>query len=177
MIDPSLLPIGDGVRSLRPLAVQDAERFLAGTQDPLVQQFGHLPERDYTAESVHSLAEHDVPNGLARGDLALLSIVDDTDAFLGSLVFFNTTRTSAEIGFWLHPNARGAGHAVAALELAATLAKQSGLHELTARTVVDNDSSKFTLERGGFQEVARDVDRTPAGEEAPLIHYRRELKS
>lgn len=177
MIDPALLPISDDLRGLRPLAAKDAERFTAGAQDPLVQQFGHLPESEYSPETVRRLANTDVPAGLERGNLALLSIVDDADDFLGSLVLFDITRTSAEVGFWLHPHARGAGHAIGALELAATLAKGSGLDELTARTEINNDASKFTLERGGFEEVARDVDQTPLGEQARLIHYRRELRS
>lgn len=177
MIDASLLPLGDGLRSLRPLAAKDAEHYTVGAQDPLVQQFGHLPEPEHTPETVRQLADTRVPAGLERGDLALLSIVDDADNFLGSLVLFDITRTSAEVGFWLHPHARGAGHAIGALELAATFSKQSGLHELTARTVTDNYSSKHVLERAGFQEYARDVDKTPAGHEAPLIHYRRALRS
>lgn len=178
MLDPSLLPMSDGIRSLRPLAAKDAERFVEGAQDPLVEQFGHLPEPDYSPESVKRLANREVPAGLERGNLALLSIVDATaDDFLGSLVLFDVTADSAELGFWLHPRARGAGHAIGAIELAATFAHGSGLHELTARTVIDNDASKFALERGGFQEVARDVDQTPSGEHTRLIHYRRVLRS
>ena len=177
MLNSTLLPITDGVRSLRLLAQQDADRYLAGTQDPLVQQFGHLPEAEYSHASIQHLAETQAPAGLERGDLGLLSIVDEADTFLGSLVLFDVTRTSAEVGFWLHPEARGTGHALGALELSAALARQSGLDDLTARTVVNNDASKHILERAGFLEIARDVDKTPSGEEAPLIHYRRELRS
>lgn len=177
MLDSSLLPITDGVRSLRLLAAQDTERYLAGTQDPLVQQFGHLPEPEYSQESVTRLVDTEAPEGIERGDLGLLSIVNEADTFLGSLVLFNVTRESAEVGFWLHPEERGSGHALGALNLASAFAKQCGLHELTARTVVDNDASKHVMERAGFQEIARGVDKTPSGQEAPQIYYRFELRS
>lgn len=176
MLNASLLPISDDVRSLRPLAPEDAERYVAGTEDPLVRQFGHLPEAEYSLDSVTRLAQREVPAGLERGDLAMLSIVDEADAFLGSLIIFDATSTTAEVGFWLHPSARGTGHAIGALELAASFGYQSGLHDLTARTVTENDSSKHVLERAGFQEVGRGVDRTPSGEQAPMIHYRRDLR-
>ncbi|HIW47577.1 MAG TPA: GNAT family N-acetyltransferase [Candidatus Yaniella excrementigallinarum] len=177
MLDPTLLPITDGVRSLRLLAEDDAERYIAGTKDPLVQQFGHLPEPEYSSQDVRHLANTVAPSGIERGDLGLLSIIDESGIFLGSLVLFDCTSTSAEVGFWLHPDARGHGHAIGALELAAAFAKQSRLHEITARTVAGNDSSIHVLERAGFEEISREVERTPAGEETPLIQYRRDLIS
>ena len=177
MLDPTLLPITDGVRSLRLLAEDDAERYVAGTKDPLVQQFGHLPESEYSSQDVRHLAHTVAPSGIERGDLGLLSIINESGLFLGSLVLFDSTSTSAEVGFWLHPDARGHGHAIGALELAATFAKQSRLHELTARTVVGNDSSKHVLERAGFEEISRQVDKTPAGDETSVIQYRRDLIS
>lgn len=176
MLDASLLPISDGLRSLRVLAVQDAQRYLAGARDPLVQEFGHLPPVEHTEESVTNLAETEAPEGIARGDLGLLSIVDDADKFLGSLMLFNVTRDSAEVGVWLHPDERGSGHALGALELAIAFAKRSGLHDLTARTVADSYSANHVVERAGFQEIARGVAKTPAGEDAPHIHYRIELR-
>src|SRR5699024_5167706 len=177
MLDPTLLPITDGVRSLRLLAEDDAERYIAGTKDPLVQQFGHLPEPEYSSQDVRHLTNTATPSGNERGDLGLLSIIDESGIFLGSLVLFDCTSTSAEVGFWLHPDARGHGHAIGALELAAAFAKQSRLHEITARTVAGNDSSIHVLERAGFEEISREVERTPAGEVTPLILYRLDLIS
>lgn len=177
MIDATLLPISDNSRSLRPLTSNDAHQYVEGTCDPLVQKFGHLPESEYTAESVIRLAREDVPAGLERGDLAVLSIVDSADIFLGSLVMFDATTTSAEVGFWLHPDARGSGHAVGALKLAAVLGARSGLVELTARTLTENVSSQRCLEQAGFQLTAEIVDRTPAGDIVPLAHYRRPLSN
>ncbi|MCR3721337.1 MULTISPECIES: GNAT family N-acetyltransferase [Prauserella salsuginis group] len=176
VIDPALLPVSDHLRALRALAPVDAVRYAEGTRDPLVRQFGHLPESEYTPESVDRLARTVVPSGLARGDLAVLSIVDVTDdTFLGSLVLFDVTATEAEVGFWLHPESRRGGHATGALELAAQLAAGSGLDALTARTLTGNVASQRNLERSGFQFVEQVEDRTPAQELVPLLHYRRPL--
>ena len=174
MIDAELLPLSDRRRTLRPLSVRDAEAYAAGTRDPLVQRYAHLPEPEYTPESVKRLARTDVRQGLERGDLAVLSIVDGADTFLGSLVLFDVRTTSAEVGFWLRSEARGAGHGVGSLELAARLVARSGLPHLTARTLARNVSSQRTLERAGFQLASHATGTTPAGEQVPLMHYRRE---
>lgn len=177
MLDSSFLPLTDGVRSIRLVAVQDIERYLAGTQDPLVQRFGYLPVSEPTRHAVVEIVDTHAPEGMRRGDLGLLSIVDEHDKFLGSLVLFNVTRENGEVGLWLLPEGRGVGHGLGALQLATKFAKQCGLTELTARTVVDNYSSKHAIERAGFQEVARGTDKTPSGEEAPHVYYRIRLRS
>src|SRR5690625_6746055 len=94
MLDPTLLPITDGVRSLRLLAEDDTERYIAGTKDPLVQQFGHLPEPEYSSQDVRHLANTVAPSGIERGDLGLLSIIDESGIFLGSLVLRSEEHTS-----------------------------------------------------------------------------------
>ncbi|WP_335941391.1 GNAT family N-acetyltransferase [Streptomyces sp. PTD5-9] len=176
MINATLLPVGDGLRALRPLSSRDAERYADGTRDPLVQQYGHLPEPEYTPETVARLADDVVPRGLQTGDLAVLSIVDEADTFLGSLVLFDITDRTAEVGFWLHPDSRGLGHSAAALELAVGLAVRSGLSELTARTATGNLSSQRCLERSGFNRTGINVGRTPSGGHIELAHYQRRLK-
>lgn len=175
MIDSELLPLADSHRTLRPLKTVDAQPYAEGTRDPLVQRYGHLPEPEYTPELVARLAQTVVPAGLDRGDLALLSIVDADDAFLGSLVLFDVTSGSGEVGFWIRPDARGGGHARGALHLGLRLAADSGLEELTARTETDNVASQRNLEGAGFQLVDRSVGRTPAQVEVGLLSYRRPI--
>src|SRR5699024_12724980 len=98
MLDPTLLPITDGVRSLRLLAEDDAERYIAGTKDTLVQQFGHLPEPEYSSQDVRHLANTVAPSGIERGDLGRLSISDASGICLGSLVLSDCTPTRAAAG-------------------------------------------------------------------------------
>ncbi|MGC5616450.1 GNAT family N-acetyltransferase [Georgenia sp. Z1491] len=171
MIDARTLPLGDGSRTLRPLAERDAARYAEGTRDEAVIRWAHLPEPTYTTTSVARIARDVVPAGLARGDLALLAVVDQDDLLVGSLVLFGVTSTTGEVGFWLRADARGTGHAAGALALARTLAVRCGLTTLTARTSPDNAASGRALARAGFIPVRTDVDRAPSGASVPLIHH------
>lgn len=63
---PNVLPISDGRRTLRPLCVRDAEDYAAGTRDPQVQTFAHLPEPVYTSESVELAARLAARSGLTE---------------------------------------------------------------------------------------------------------------
>ncbi|PXA80317.1 GNAT family N-acetyltransferase [Auritidibacter sp. NML120636] len=116
------------------------------------------------------------PAGLSSGTLAVLALADaETDHFVGSLVLFDIRHDDAEVGFWIHPDARGTGHARRGLELASRFAHRNGLQTLTARTLPDNEASQRCLAAAGFRKVARSVGATPAGEHKELIHYRLNL--
>ncbi|MGO3320212.1 MAG: GNAT family N-acetyltransferase [Microbacterium gubbeenense] len=98
----------------------EAAAYAAGTDDPAVQRYGHLPEPTYTPTSVKTLIDGEVRAGLERGDLAVLAIAKaETNEFVGSLVIFDVSGDQAEVGFWVHPDHRGGGVGTAALDLAA----------------------------------------------------------
>jgi len=150
----------------------DAAAYAAGTADPLVRRWAHLPEPTYTEASVALLIDGAVREGLDRGDLAVLAIADrETDCFAGSLVLFDVADGKAEVGFWLHPDHRGRGHATEGLELAVKLARRSGLHRLTARSVLDNRASQRVLELAGFTREAEERSVAPSGREILAVHY------
>lgn len=172
MLNSDFLPVQGERLRLRPLKAHDAEAFADGTTDPDVRRYGHLPEPEYTPESVRTMIERDAAPGLERGDLAVLAIADaTTDAFAGSLVLFDVSDESAEVGFWIHPAYRGSGVAAAALALAARFAWASGLHELTARTLPKNSASQRTLTAAGFGFQRQTLDTAPSGERVQLLHY------
>jgi ribosomal-protein-alanine N-acetyltransferase len=176
MLTTSLLPLTSGNTRLRPLEEVDAPAFADGTRDEAVRRYGHLPEPSYTSSSVIEMIRHEATPGLARGELAVLAIADTaTDAFCGSLVLFDVTDDSAEVGFWLHPDHRGSGRTAVALDLACDLARRSGLSRLTARTVPDNTASQRILHRAGFTPSGTVADQAPSGERVELLHYRRSL--
>ena len=176
MLDATTLPITFEDTRLRPLSEQDADAYAAGTKDEAVRRFGHLPEPDYTPESVRRMICGAVAEGLSSGRLAVLALADtDTDRFLGSMVLFDVSATTAEVGFWIHPDARREGHAHRGLELASRFAHTSGLRTLTARTLPENKASQRCLTNAAFSEVERRVGTTPSGEQTELIHYRRDL--
>lgn len=177
MLDATTLPITFENTRLRPLSELDADAYAAGTKDEAVRRFGHLPESDYTPESVRRMIRDEVAEGLSSGTLAVLALADaETDRFVGSLVLFDVSTNSAEVGFWMHPDARGAGHARRGLELASRFARNNGLRTLTARTLLENKASQRCLTNAGFHEVERAVGTTPAGQCEELFHYRRDLK-
>ena len=177
MLDATTLPITFENTRLRPLSELDADAYAAGTKDEAVRRFGHLPESDYTPESVRRMIRDEVAEGLSSGTLAVLALADaETDRFAGSLVLFDVSSEAAEVGFWIHPDARGAGHARRGLELASRFARNSGLRTLTARTLLENKASQRCLTNAGFHEVERAVGTTPAGQREELFHYRRDLK-
>lgn len=176
MMDAITLPITLGNTRLRPLSELDAEAYAAGIRDESVLRFAHLPEPDYTPEPVRRMIREEVAAGLSSGRLAVLALADaETDRFVGSLVLFDVSSEAAEVGFWIHPDARGAGHARRGSELASRFARNSGLRTLTAHTLPENSASQRCLTIAGFREVERRVGTTPAGHSEELIHYRRDL--
>lgn len=172
MLDVTLLPLRNTHARLRQLRHDDAGPFAAGTADPAVQRYGHLPETSYTPTSVKAMIDDEVCRGLERGDLAVLAIARaDTDEFAGSLVIFDVSEAQGEVGFWVHPNHRGIGISSAALDLTARFAHRTGLRRLMARTVTDNTVSQRVLIQAGFVETGRAVGTAPSGHELTLIHY------
>jgi ribosomal-protein-alanine N-acetyltransferase len=156
----------------------DARAYVEGTVDASVRRYAHLPEPEYTEASVAALITGALGEGLERGDLAVLTIGDpSTGRFAGSLVLFDVTDESVEVGFWVHPKHRGEGLAGAALSLAVTLVRRSGLTRLTARTMPENLASQRVLEQAEFSRGTEVVDVAPSGEAVALLLYSRELVS
>ena len=176
MLDATNLPITFENTCLRPLSELDADAYAAGTKDGAVRRFAHLPEPDYTPESVRRMIREEVATGLSSGTLAVLALADaETDQFVGSMVLFDVSSEAAEVGFWIHPGARGGGHACRGLELASRFARTSGLRTLTARTLPENKASQHCLTTAGFRETGRGLGATPAGQREELFHYQRDL--
>jgi RimJ/RimL family protein N-acetyltransferase len=177
MLDSRLLPLRNDRALLRSMRVDDAGAYAAGTEDETVRKFAHLPEPEYTPRSVTALIDGPIRDGLERGDLAVLTIADlATDAFAGSLVLFGVTDSSAEVGFWVHPDHRGKGLSGSALALAVELARRSGLTGLTARTVPENRASQRVLEYAGFTPGSQVQETAPSGEEVRLLRYTRVIE-
>lgn len=177
MLDVGYLPLRNDRAVLRVMNHGDAAAYAAGTADPRVREFAHMPEPEYTEASVSALIDGTIREGLTRGDLAVLTIADpETDEFVGSLVLFNVVAGSAEVGLWVHPDRRGQGSARAALSLASALVQRSGLTRLTARTVPQNSAAQRMLERAGFARGTEARDMAPSGETVILLQYSREIR-
>lgn len=178
MLDSSLLPLRNDQVVLRSMRTDDAGAYAAGANDAAVREYGHLPESQYTKDSVLALVQGPIREGLDRGDLAVLTLADpSTDDFAGSLVLFGATHTSIEVGFWIHPDRRGEHLSTAALALATEFVRRSGFTSVTARTVLANVASQQVLERSGYVRSEKSRGTAPSGESVVLLHYRRLLET
>jgi isopropylmalate/homocitrate/citramalate synthase/predicted acetyltransferase len=155
--------LGDGVVRVRRMREQDAPRMLEGLRHPDVAESSGTAPQEHTLESVLDTIVRRRPRELRAGDGALLAAVDPaSDVLLGSVVLWhlNWDFRQAEIGYWVHPEARGRGIAARAAFLVAEWALgELGLHRLEAFVDVANPASVKTIERAGFtrEGVCRSV--------------------
>ncbi|CAJ1580502.1 GNAT family N-acetyltransferase [[Mycobacterium] wendilense] len=167
------LPRREGDVVVRPLAHADAAAYAAGTEDPAVRRYGHLPYAQYTPQSVRDMVDHEIARGLADNSLAVLAIADAaSDEFLGSVVLFDVNADRAEVGFWLTPAARGRGAAQQGLRAVASIAADAGLGRLDARADWVNEASRGVLESVGFVETEGPHDElAPSGETVTVLTF------
>jgi RimJ/RimL family protein N-acetyltransferase len=94
---------------------------------------------------------------MLASDKGILAVVDDDDRLVGEVSWiraFNGPPPQGHcwnIGIWIHPDHRGAGHGSAAQRLvAAYLLEHFYLDRVEAGTEVDNVAEQRALEKAGF---------------------------
>jgi RimJ/RimL family protein N-acetyltransferase len=137
---------------LRALHDDDVDRIVEGAGDPLSQRWLPFLPTPYTASDAAEFLETtrlDAANGT---DLCWALADPLTDALTGCLGL-NIDRP--ELGYWLHPDARGRGAATEAVDLAIRYAFSPalGLHRMTVRAAVENVASRLVAERVGMRLV------------------------
>ena len=121
---------------------------------------------------------------MAQGDSVNWCVADrQSDRALGNVTLFRmgpaAERFQGEVGYWLHPSARGRHVLGEALEsvithaLAPTAEGGLGLTRLHAGTDLDNTASQAVLERAGFQQWGADrmAYRRSSGELTDGAYY------
>ena len=173
----AVLPISDGVVTIRAMSETDAEAYAAGTTDAQVKQFAHLPLPEYTPQIVRDMIRGVLTDGLREGTLAVLTISDaKSNSFLGSLVIFDVKLDDAEIGYWVAPEHRGRKISGRALTLVMEMARKLGLKRLRARTVQENPASERVLLNAGFGQVGEArPEIVPSGKTEMSVNYLAEL--
>jgi len=144
---------GDGFR-LRPVQEGDAPRIHEGTAEPDTERWlGHKPA-PYTLTHAEAYVERRRELA-ATGQCVTWAITDPgDDRILGTVLWFNwTPQVECEVGYWIHPDARGRGLATRATRLVvdhvfATL----GVKRVTAYAAMDNTASRAVMERLGFTQ-------------------------
>jgi len=110
----------------------------------------------------------------ARGERFDWTIADrETDEFIGQMQLFHLgglDNTAAELGYAVHPEARGKGVLTEALgmvvDCAFTDKKKGGLglRRLSLSTAASNKASRHAAEKAGFTHVATHPESFPTGE-------------
>jgi RimJ/RimL family protein N-acetyltransferase len=143
---------GDGFR-LRPVRDEDAARIQEGTAEPATEHWlGHKPA-PYTLDDARTYVQRRREQE-ASGQAVTWAVADaGDDRILGTVLWFDwTPEVECEVGYWLHPEARGRGLVTEATRLAvdhvfATL----GVKRVKAAAAVANTASCAVLERLGFR--------------------------
>ncbi|MCG7287093.1 GNAT family N-acetyltransferase [Cellulomonas sp. ACRRI] len=142
----------DGVVLLRAPGPADVDRIDALCQDPAIQEWTTVPS-PYTREDAASFVSGFVGDGWARGSSLNWAVRDAADDVLVGMVGLGMEGAgSAEIGYWLAPEARGRGLMSRSVDL--VLDAAFGRLELVRvfwRAFVGNAPSRAVAERAGFR--------------------------
>ncbi len=148
---------------LRPLARSDADRVVEACQDPETARWlGQIPQ-PYTLRLAHAFIETRFEEA-ASGRVLTWAMADPSSGSLVGLInlFDIEPGAFAEVGYWVHPAARGRGIATEATRLAVRHAfvpvDDGGLGLVRVRGVaaVANLASRAVLSRAGLTEQGRE---------------------
>ncbi len=163
-------PLIAGPTALRGWRDEDVDAIVHACQDPEIARWTRVPERYDEVDAQAYLLERSA--SLRAGATAPFAIVasPDLDQLLGSVSILRLAweHLRGEVGYWLAPEARGAGHATRAVELACGWAFASlGLERINLFAAVANVASQRVAERAGFtrEAVLRSHSRGPHGRE------------
>lgn len=141
---------------LRPFTEADIPRIIEACTDPASQRFlAHFPQ-PYTPNVARAYL-HDCLWQAATGAKATWAIADrENDQLLGNIAVMDmlgVNGDSGEIGYWLHPDARGRGLMTEATRMVVQHAiDPDGLdrRRLTLYAATDNAASNAVAEAAGF---------------------------
>jgi RimJ/RimL family protein N-acetyltransferase len=165
---------GDGLR-LRWFRSTDAKRITEACNDERTQHWLAGMPSPYRIGDAEAFIESRLEN-LASGEGVSWVIADpDTDELLGNVSVFDLKnridKTSGEVGYWAHPEARGRGVMTAAVGLAIKQAfkpiEQGGLgrRRLTLFAAKGNTASAHVAVANGFTHTGTDRAASPRRDE------------
>jgi len=106
----------------------------------------------------------------ARGERWCWCIADpETDRLIGLISLRSITATAdptaTELGYSVHPDSRGRGFLIEALDRVVDWAfQEGGYRRLVLRTDETNTASRYAAEKTGFTHIATEPADFPAGE-------------
>jgi RimJ/RimL family protein N-acetyltransferase len=139
---------------LRPWRVEDAEAVHRACQDPAIQRWTRVPSPYRYEHARHFVAEH-AARAWQEGVGAPFAVIDpQTGDLLAScgLVTIDRVLSSAEVGYWTAPWARGQRVATRATRAVARWAFDDlGLRRVVWQAEVGNHASRLVALRAGFR--------------------------
>jgi RimJ/RimL family protein N-acetyltransferase len=155
----------DGIR-LRALRASDAKRVVEACNDERTQYWLAGMPSPYQLSDAEAFIEGRLEN-LATGEGVSWAIADaDSDELIGNVSVFDMNnridKTHAEIGYWLHPDARGRGVMTTAVRLVIEQAIKPiedggfGRRRLVLFAAEGNAASAHVAEVNGFTHVGRE---------------------
>lgn len=157
---PQRTTLTDGVVALRAPSLDDVEDYARSATDPAIIDFTHVPldlGRDGATRFVVSTRDEWDAGSKARFAVCR---ADSMSRLLGSISLVNIdwANRSAELGYWVLPEARSQGYAMRAVRLVQRWAFEVvGLARLEAQVFDGNEASQHILEASGFRVVAHQV--------------------
>lgn len=145
--------------------MSDVPRIVGQCTDPDTVYYTTVPDPYDNLDAI-SYVTH--ARDAAEAGTEYVYAVDDGSGFCGSFTLRIIDKYRAEVGYALHPDARGRGLSTPALrELIAVAWDDLDLRELTWRAIVGNTPSRAVAERVGFRVSDTLVTINQRGDETP----------
>jgi len=162
--------IESGRLRLRPQSGHDLDRTVSACNDPRTHQWLPILPSPYTAADARTYHAM-VTERMVTGTGVFWTIADPgTDELVGSIGVPRMAHGTAEIGYWMHPAARGGGAMTEAVRLlvphlfAPTVDGGLGMRRIFIKTAAGNAASQHVARANGFTEYGRERGATVLGD-------------
>lgn len=149
-------PLVDGETALRQWRDTDTDDLVRACQDPEIVRWTSVPPAYGEAEARAYLRQrHDTTFAGLAAPFAIVATNDGRLLGSISLMRFAPEHARGEVGYWLARDARGHGHATAAVKLICAWGAASlGLERFDLFAATGNPASQAVAERAGFHREA-----------------------
>ncbi len=162
--DPQL---GDEAIALRPFRPEDAARIAEICRDTEIPRWIPLIPRGYTVEHAAGYVAMNERNWRERTSFEFAIVDRPSGGLIGSIgLHVDDAPHRGAIGYWVAPEARGAGVATRAVRLVSRWGfDRFGLGRISVWTLPGNRASQRVAEKAGFryEGILRSWDRDPEG--------------
>lgn len=146
-----------GTTALRPWRDSDRDALVRACQDPEIVRWTRVPAGYGEAEArSHLLRRYDAVQTGEAAPFAIVAAQED-ERLLGSVALMRLEwdQGRGEVGYWLAPEARGAGHATRAVRLLCRWGFEAlRLERIDLLAATANQASQGVAERSGFTREA-----------------------